>query len=121
ALVIASLVVIVSPAILDRDILAVDVASLLQAAMECSDLLAQRFRRATVEEPNDFHDDDPPSLCTTNHSQAARTFVVSTVAHVQCPKKRCCEDEKGSFRSCASSFMVVGYAIAQDRWCAFRR
>src|SRR5215471_8808356 len=31
--------------------------------MKCGDCFAQRFRRAAVEDPDDSHDDDPPSLC----------------------------------------------------------
>src|SRR5262249_57481852 len=46
-------VIIIRPTILHRDVLAVDVTGFLQAAIECSKLLAPGSGRATVKESND--------------------------------------------------------------------
>jgi len=50
-----SIGLIVGPAIFDRDVLAIDKARLLQALVECAQLIAGRMNRCGVEEPHHRH------------------------------------------------------------------
>src|SRR5262249_12846041 len=46
---------IIGPAIIDSHVLAFDKARLLQALMECAQLIADRMNRCGVEEPHNWH------------------------------------------------------------------